>query len=309
LDIDTYRYWLAGWCLEVPFPLPELGRAGGEPDIRVRLVQPGALDGLRQRPQGYAEFTADGAILLDFAPEVRFLVSLTEIWIDAREGVTPLVRDYLLGVASGAIAFLRGRLPYHASALRFGDAAIAITGPSGAGKSTLAACLAARGHAVLADDVAILSLNRQGDPPLLWPGCARLKMSAASLAALGLDATSLARGSDKMDGTARFHLLTAADAPRRPLPLTTVYVLEETQGDTPYSLLPAKGVSAFRHLAPGLYREEIGRLVRPASELFDALGRLALGVRTRVLRRPFDLTGLDHLADLIEEDQAGAGAG
>lgn len=63
----------------------------------------------------------------------------------------------------------RGDLALHAAVLADGGGAIAFCGATMRGKSTLAAELAARGHDLLGDDSAVLTLD--GDDGLLaWPG-------------------------------------------------------------------------------------------------------------------------------------------
>ncbi len=63
---------------------------------------------------------------------------------------------YLLGPVMGFVLRRRGVTPLHASAVRIGDAAVAIAGDAGAGKSTTAAALALRGAAGLCEDIAAL---------------------------------------------------------------------------------------------------------------------------------------------------------
>lgn len=62
----------------------------------------------------------------------------------------------------------RGDLSLHAAVVAADGRAVAFCGASMRGKSTLAAELAARGHALLGDDSAVLSFD--GDAFLAWPG-------------------------------------------------------------------------------------------------------------------------------------------
>jgi hypothetical protein len=63
----------------------------------------------------------------------------------------------------------RGDLSLHAAVLARDGAAVAFCGASMRGKSTLSAELAARGHDLLGDDSAVLSLDGE-DRMLVWPG-------------------------------------------------------------------------------------------------------------------------------------------
>ena len=64
---------------------------------------------------------------------------------------------YLLGPVLGLLLRLRGVTCLHASAVAFGETAVAFVGSEGAGKSTTAAALARRGHAILSDDIVALA--------------------------------------------------------------------------------------------------------------------------------------------------------
>jgi hypothetical protein len=86
----------------------------------------------------------------------------TELWAQWPDSLT--IEDaatYLLGPVLGLLLRLRGVTCLHASAVSFGDRAIAFVGSEGAGKSTTAAMLAQKGYAVVSDDVVALT-ERQG---------------------------------------------------------------------------------------------------------------------------------------------------
>lgn len=63
---------------------------------------------------------------------------------------------FLMGSGLGAIAYQRGLLPLHASAVAKGDRVFAFCGESGAGKSTLAAALAGSHAAFFSDDILLV---------------------------------------------------------------------------------------------------------------------------------------------------------
>ncbi len=71
------------------------------------------------------------------------------------------VAAYLLGPVLGLLLQLRGTTCLHASAVAFGEQAVAFAGGDGAGKSTTAGAFARRGHAVISDDVVAL-VQRDG---------------------------------------------------------------------------------------------------------------------------------------------------
>ena len=63
-------------------------------------------------------------------------------------------------LAVSLCAVLKGGLPFHSSAIAFGDAGIAFSGPSGAGKSTIAKLLVSPGQ-LLNDDFNIILPHRK----------------------------------------------------------------------------------------------------------------------------------------------------
>jgi hypothetical protein len=123
---------------------------------------------------------ANGRILrMDYVDGVRFWFDRagTAVWSTWPENLT--ISDaavYLLGPVLGLLLRLRGVTCLHASAVAFGEFAIAFAGPPGAGKSTTAAALAKRGHALLSDDIVAIDERDQrffafpAHPYLgLWP--------------------------------------------------------------------------------------------------------------------------------------------
>lgn len=74
----------------------------------------------------------------------------------------PDFRLFLWGTVFGAVAWLNGYFPLHASAVDAGGRAVAFTGGSGAGKSTLAAALSAHGLPHVCDDTLALDLSQDG---------------------------------------------------------------------------------------------------------------------------------------------------
>ena len=104
--------------------------------------------------------------------ERAFYPTILVVVASCRAGATYAVGRAARGAAGrrwrldAAWLRLRGVPALHASAVAVGGAALAVVGSAGAGKSTTAAARAARGHAVVADDVLALRalLGRDGPP-------------------------------------------------------------------------------------------------------------------------------------------------
>lgn len=69
------------------------------------------------------------------------------------------VTAFLNGSVYGAIVWLNGMVPLHASGVVHNGRVHAFTGHSGAGKSTLASALAAHDMPLMADDVLVLDMS------------------------------------------------------------------------------------------------------------------------------------------------------
>jgi hypothetical protein len=82
------------------------------------------------------------------------------------------------------VAYQRGLLPLHASAVVSGETCFAFCGEKGAGKSTLAAILARAGYPLLCDDLMIVHPDRDSGP-VIWPAIMRPRLTQESMDLLG----------------------------------------------------------------------------------------------------------------------------
>src|SRR5262245_59119023 len=129
-----------------------------------------------------------------------------------------LVLAQVLPIAAAA----QGVDVLHASAVSFGDAAVAITAEAGTGKTSLAAHLLDQGADLLADDVLALELKEAG--VVAHPGVGLVNVDPAQRASLGPRAGGLlatvAGEGDK--------LYVVADVAARAKRLAAVYFLERS---------------------------------------------------------------------------------
>jgi hypothetical protein len=175
----------------------------------------------------------------------------SDVVVDAKPDADPAVlRLHIFASVMGMICHQRGLLVLHASAVAFGNRAVAFTGPPGAGKSTLAAhCLAAGGRLV-ADDVLVLSFDEQGGV-LAHPGMPNVKLWRDALTSLGRDADGLRPDWFRAE---KFHL--PADGVQTSIPLARLFVLgtDCDAGDGEYA--PLRGREAAGALIANTYRVE-----------------------------------------------------
>jgi hypothetical protein len=169
------RGTLYGYALESEVPLERLRtgpaprgtlsiRAAGEPLAarHGRLVRyDGSLWALARTEDGLFVW-CPGTGSYHASPQT----GLVEVEADERyEG---LLEHRLTTLVLPLLLAERGDLSLHAAVVAADGRAVAFCGVSMRGKSTLAAELAARGHALLGDDSAVLSFD--GDGFLAWPG-------------------------------------------------------------------------------------------------------------------------------------------
>jgi len=184
-------------------------------------------------------------------------------------------RLYLWGTVFGAVAWLNGYIPLHASAVEVDGYAVAFTADSGAGKSTLAAALAGYGLPHVCDDT--LPIKLAGTVPLAIPDRKPLKLWSSAFELVS---------AERLDPIASMpgkSYALAASRRAEALPLSDLILLEDGEATT---ITPVKGAEKLRVLAEALYRDFIrGSLGRPADYTHDLL-TIANGIGIWRLTRP-----------------------
>jgi hypothetical protein len=210
---------------------------------------------------------------------------------------------YLLGSICGFVLRLRGIPSLHASAVALGDRSVAICGPAGAGKSTTAAAFAARGRAVLADDVVPLLEGVEG--VLVQPAYPHLRLWPDVLPALGTgDLPALTPNWDK-----RFRDLAAEGAfHAAPLPLGAVYVLGGRESADAPRLEPMAAAEGVLQLVSNAYMGWLPDAAARGRDL-SVLGRAARSVPVVLAIPHTDPRRVGDLCAAIEADFAARTAG
>jgi len=178
--VATHRYRAAGFTLESDIAFPQLSTdpaaENGPVDVAFRIGRlPPREEGLTMRGTRFGFTALDGC---------RVIVS-----VSALAKPETMRRIGLTGGLTG-IAYQRGLLPLHASAIDTGKTCFAFCGESGTGKSTLAAILAQAGYPLLCDDLMIVHPDRDGGP-LVWPAIMRPRLIQQSMDLLGGEITAL----------------------------------------------------------------------------------------------------------------------
>ncbi|HEX6728512.1 MAG TPA: hypothetical protein VF074_00800 [Pyrinomonadaceae bacterium] len=252
------------------------------------------------------ELTDKQAFQLCYADGTQFLVDVQgkEIW--ATWPIETLTLEdtatYLLGPVMGFVLLLRGHVPLHASAVAFGDAAVAFVGPAGAGKSTTAAALADLGYRVISEDV--VTLKELGNSFLVEPGYPCIRLWPESVEALYGPDVELPRLTPTWDK--RFLDLTQKHyRQKRALPLTVIYVLgARTESPEAPFVQPMSQRQALMSLVSNTYVTRLKNQQMRANEFKVLTGLL----KNTTVRQLIPHSGPDRIANLCEkimEDLAG----
>jgi hypothetical protein len=193
-----FRYRVFGFDIDSEIPFEELGERPDAPgsteqESPVRLTLGTAPEHLffNDREEAWVEATPEQC-LFRISGRGRILVSRgREIVIDASsQQALDDLRPYMITCGFGTIAFQRGLLPLHLSAVMTPKGAWLFTGPSGAGKSTTAAALSRlTGWPLLGDDLATLDAEEER----LHFGVNKIKLWDDAVQMLGLDVRDLKR--------------------------------------------------------------------------------------------------------------------
>jgi hypothetical protein len=203
---------------------------------------------------------------------------------------------YLLGPVLGLLLRLRGVTCLHASAVAFGENAVAFVGSEGAGKSTTAAALARCGHAILSDDV--VALAERSGMFFIHPAYPYLCLWPESVESLYGSAEALPQFSANYEkrclSLGKQELRFAEQA----LPLSAIYILGDRRGDPAPLVEELTPQRAFLALVANTFATNILDTNMRAKE-FEILARVAASVPIRALYAHQDASRLQDLCDLL----------
>lgn len=295
-----FSYYAYGLGIHAAMPLPELAarETEGEVSIRFGSVDHPPADALEN---GRAYFSpVPGEETLYWQGVGSFLVrGGREIIVDTSGGLDERVlRLFVLGPVLATLLRQRGYLLLHASGVAVADEAILFLGSVGWGKSTMAAALHARGHGLVADDMAALQVEERR--PMVFPGFPQLKLwPEAVISSLGDDPERLARWNPYFEKRVRpaSHGFSSTS-----LPVKRIYVLDE---GSPQEISPLRPQEAFVELIRHSYGSDHGLQTitdKESTSHFLKCASLVKRVPVRSLKRQKSLLELPSLAQLIEKD-------
>ena len=224
----------------------------------------------------------------------------TEVWATWPGNLT--VEDtaaYLLGPVLGFMLRVRGVTCLHASAVAFGEKAVAFVGSEGAGKSTTAAALARQGHAVLSDDV--VALAEHNGSFFVHPASPYLCLWPESVESLYGSAEALPRFSPNYEKRCLSLQKQDLRFETRALPLAAIYILGDRRADPAPAVEEISPQRAFFALVANTFATNTLDSTMRAKE-FAMLARLAPRVPIRVLCAHSDPSRLKDLCDLLAQE-------
>jgi hypothetical protein len=292
-----------GLIIRSPIVFPELTAVEGgiPPDVtltvgRVEPVGPPTLV-----EPGLAFWARPGEAILSYDGVGSYRIAGgREVTVDPSPGADEReVRFFVLGPAMAMLLHQRGLLPLHANAVRVDGVAVLFMGFSGRGKSTTAAALCARGHPLIADDIAPVQMTPDGGPVVL-PGWSHMRLLPQSLAILGAARPTGPTIHPRTDKFA-WHAAHFADGP---VPLGRIYLI--TDADR-IEIEPLPPNEAFGQLVAGTYPVPARLMEADGGTAAHFRRCVAVAAHTTVarLKRP---RALDLLPDLCRAIEADVGA-
>ncbi len=196
-----------------------------------------------------------------------------------------------------ALLYQRGVLAFHAACATNAKGAILLAGDSGAGKSSLLMALLRRGWMMLADELAVTSLNQEGQVQVAptFPEV-RLWQNAA-------EKFDLTR--EPMDrGEGNWHIVSAATQfSAAAQPLRAIYWLGVHNVDRIEQRV-LEGMERFRALGTLAYNSHIADALLDRAGYMHQASVIAQTVPIRRLYRPRGKWTVEKIADRIEEVSA-----
>lgn len=216
-----------------------------------------------------------------------------EILVDACETATEEdVASFLLGYGISFLFMQREVPALHCSALEMHEQAIVIAGNSGAGKSTIALALLKKGYKYLADDIAMIDIQKDF---LINPGFPQQKVCRN--VAESMQEKALFYINEKKDKFAYNNIEDFCTTPRK---LTTMFVLEVCDREE-LSIQRLTGLDKWNQVINHLFlREAYEAFGLPGSERTRCL-QIAGNIEMYAIYRPRNQDTVDAICDKIVE--------
>lgn len=252
-------------------------------------------------------FTADKAIVTSKQAGKFLVTGGDKVVLDLAPTATQqIINTLIIDILLPIVLHQRGLLLLHASAISYGDGAIAFLGQSGAGKSTMAVAMqtycgqsgsgTAASRTIFTDDMVVVDFDENGSP-LVLPGISQIKLLPETVAAIdGLEN----KISTEVDFFTKKHICSEESYfTRKALPLKQIYLLHEGQEVLIEKIPPQK---AFLELLRNCYAIALIRAAGSTTSQFNQYTQLARYASVYRLKRPRLFSMLPNLVRTIEKN-------
>ena len=302
-NLGKHYYKVFGLQIVSDIKLPELLTTMDMPNqtevsIRVGKV-PNGITGANEKNAFYQ--AAKNQFLLQVPGVGQYYVTNGNSIIvePADQGEEHSVRLFLLGTAFGALLMQRGILPIHGSAVVINGYCVIFTGESGAGKSSLLAAFRERGYSFLTDDVAAVTVDKDG---VVWVHSSypQQKQWRDSAETIGVDTVSLTPfyvGINKD----KFAVPVQKGFCHAPVQLVAVYELS-SENCQHVTLTPLAGMDKLAVLMNHTYRPLLINGLDLKVAHFKHCTAVAQQVAVNTLLRPAGVFSLEEQVRLVQQN-------
>ncbi len=204
------------------------------------------------------------------------------------------VRLFADGSVYGAVAWLNGLVPLHASAIATDSGVWAFSAPSGEGKSTLASALGRRGWPVFSDDVLVVDRDRP-DGLIALPGHRRVKLWRDAVALTGVKPGEAVR-----NGLKKYYAEDGLEFADAAMPLRRLVILSSVSNEPP-GVRPLEGFERFGPIQAALYRSQFLTGFSDPGRYFEITSHLAARLPVIRFNRRRDRGAFDDQLAAIEQ--------
>jgi hypothetical protein len=232
------------------------------------------------------------------------IIGVSEVRITAFEGVTDQsVEIMLVGPVFAILLHMLGFFVIHGSAIEINGRTAVFVGQKGAGKSTTGAALLSRGHAIVNDDLAAVTFDKDG-AAWLTPGFPQTKLSAQVVENVAITQATVLPKASATFAKELFRLTAPFSHEARRI--SRIYVLQPAEA---FGVTRLEGPAALPPLLEHSYVPQFTHWGRPFTlpergDQLRACSRIIAATQVCELRVARDLERLGDLCEVIEHDIA-----
>jgi hypothetical protein len=206
----------------------------------------------------------------------------------------------IVGWGAALLALQQGFAVLHASCVAVAGRTFALVGRSGAGKSTTAVALSQSGHALLVDDVTVMSTQFESPQarPFVFPFERPVNLTQNSLNLLGIPQAAW----KQMVANPQKGAVSVPTANLQPQPLDAIVVLDESSGSDDLQVSRLSTMSAFNVLLEHAGREGAAPQILGQDTFQRFVAHTVRTVPVMTITRPRGRNTIGAVVSLIESE-------